>query len=64
MPCRETVFFCCFFKYIYLFIYLFWLHWFFVAARGLSLVAVSGGYSVTVRGLLTVVPSLVVEHGL
>ena len=28
---------------IYLFIY--WLHWFFVAACGLSLVAVSGGYS-------------------
>ena len=27
-----------------LFIY-FWLRWFFVAARGLSLVAVSGGYS-------------------
>ena len=29
---------------ITLFIYL-WLHWVFVAARGLSLVAVSGGYS-------------------
>ena len=28
----------------YLFIY-FWLHWVFVAARGLSLVAASGGYS-------------------
>ena len=37
----------CFFffnKFIYLFI-LFWLHWVFVAACGLSLVAVSGGYS-------------------
>ena len=32
-----------FFK-INLFIY-FWLHWFFVAARGLSLVVASGGYS-------------------
>ena len=32
-----------FFK-IYLFIY-FWLHWVFVAVHGLSLVAVSGGYS-------------------
>ena len=32
-------------KFIYfLFIY-FWLHWIFVAARGLSIVAVSGGYS-------------------
>ena len=31
---------------IYLFIYLFiWLHWVFVAACGLSLVAASGGYS-------------------
>ena len=28
------------FKFIY-----FWLHWVFVAARGLSLVVVSGGYS-------------------
>ena len=33
-----------FFKKIYLFIY-FWLHLVFVAARGLSLVAVSGGFS-------------------
>ena len=33
-----------FLKFIYLFIY-FWLRWVFVAARGLSLVAVSGGYS-------------------
>ena len=35
-------------KFIYLFIYLFiyfWLSWVFVAARGLSLVAASGGYS-------------------
>ena len=31
-------------KFIYLFIY-FWLRWVFVAAHGLSLVAVSGGYS-------------------
>ena len=35
---------CFFFKYIYLFIY-FWLHWVFIAARGLSLVVASGGYS-------------------
>ena len=33
-----------YFKFIYLFIYL-WLRWVFVAARGLSLVAASGGYS-------------------
>ena len=31
-------------KFIYLFTY-FWLHWVFVAAHGLSLVAASGGYS-------------------
>ena len=31
-------------NFIYLFIY-FWLHWVFVAALRLSLVAVSGGYS-------------------
>ena len=31
-------------KFFILFIY-FWLHWVFVAARGLSLVVVSGGYS-------------------
>ena len=31
-------------KFIYLFIY-FWLHWVFIAARGLSLVVASGGYS-------------------
>ena len=35
---------CTFFKVIYLFIY-FWLRWVFIAARGLSAVAVSGGYS-------------------
>ena len=37
-------FFFFFNKFIYLFTY-FWLHWVFVAERGLSLVAVSGGYS-------------------
>ena len=44
-----------FFLNIYLFIY-FWLCWVFIAAHGLSLVAV--------HGFLTVVASLVVEHGL
>ena len=34
----------CFLFYIYKFIY-FWLRWIFVAARGLSLVAASGGHS-------------------
>ena len=47
-----------------LFAFFFWLCWVFVAARGLSLVAASGGYSVVVHGLLIAVASLVVEHGL
>ena len=39
-----TVFcFVLFFSFIYLFIY--WLRWVFLAVRGLSLVAASGGYS-------------------
>ena len=47
-----------------LFIY-FWLHWVFVAVRGLSLVAERGGLlSIAVRGLLIVVASLVAEHRL
>ena len=33
-----------FFSFFNKFIYLFWLHWVFVAAHRLSLVAVSGGY--------------------
>ena len=41
-----------------------WLRWVFVAVRRLSLVAASRGYFVAVHGLLTVVASLVVEHGL
>ena len=45
-------------------IYFFWLCWVFVATCGLSLVAVSGGYSVAVGGLLIAVASLVAEHGL
>ena len=51
------------FKLIRLFF--FWLRWVFVATCRLSLVAASGGYSfVAARGLLIVVVSLVVEHGL
>ena len=47
-----------------LFIYL-WLCWVFVAARGLSLVAVSGGWLfVVLRRLLIAVASLVAEHRL
>ena len=42
----------------------FWLHWVFVAACALSLVAASRGYSLVMHRLLTVVASLVAEHGL
>ena len=54
----------------YLFICLFvclWLHWVFVAARGLSLVVASGGYSLLQCAgfsFLISVASLVAEHGL
>ena len=41
---------------LFIIIFYVWLHWVFVAARGLYLVAV--------RGLLIVVASLVAEHGL
>ena len=41
----------------------FWLHWAFVAMRGLSLVATSRGYALLrVRRFLAVVTSLVSEH--
>ena len=43
----------------------FWLHWVFIVAHRLSLVAASGGYSlVVVHGLLIAVASLVAEHRL
>ena len=46
-------------------LYLFWLPWIFIVAHRLSLVAVSGGYSlVGVGGFLISVASLVAEHGL
>ena len=49
---------------MYLCIY-FWLHWVFIAVRGLSLVVVSGGLLfVAVHRLLIAVASLVAEHGL
>ena len=49
----------------YLFLFVFLLHWVFVAARGLCLVATSRGYSlVAVRGLLIAVASLIAEQGL
>ena len=45
--------------------FFFWLCWVFVAARGLSLVAPSGGLLfVVVHGFLITVASLAVEHGL
>ena len=50
---------------IFMYLFYFWLHWVFVAAQGLSLVELSGGYSLAVVcGLLTAVASFVEEHGL
>ena len=50
---------------VHSFFFVFWLHWVFIAVRGLSLVAASGGYSsLRCAGLLIAVASLVVEHGL
>ena len=43
--CRLAYYTCIFFNLFVLFIYYFWLCWVSVAARELSLVAVSGGYS-------------------
>ena len=52
------------FSLINQFVY-FWLHWVFIAAQWLSLVASSGGYSLVVLcRLLTVVASLVAKHRL
>ena len=53
--------------FILLFIdlFYFWLLWVFVAVRGLSLVAASGGHALAaVHSLLTLVGSLLVDHGL
>ena len=63
-PISHQTFFFYYKCIIYLFIY-FWLRWVFVAAHGLSLVAVSGGLLfAAVRRLLVAVASLVAEHGL
>ena len=54
-----------FFLNLIICLFIFWLHWVFVAVRGLSLVAASGGLLfVAVRGLLIAVASLVAEHRL
>ena len=44
---RVSSMWCCFIFFYFLRIHLFnfWLHWIFTAARGLSLVVVSAGYS-------------------
>ena len=48
-------------KFIYFYFIYFWLHWVFVAAHGLSLVAVSEGYSSLRCAGLVAVASLVAE---
>ena len=44
--------------YFFFFLICFWLHWVFIAVRGLSLAVANGGYSVAVRRLLIAVASL------
>ena len=61
----STVYIFQFFKILFIyFIIYFWLHWVFIAAHGLSVVAASRGYSVVVCGLLIAMASLVEEHQL
>ena len=53
------------FFFLIVFYFIFWLHWVFVAFRGLSLVMESRGYSpVTMLQLLIALASLVAEHRL
>ena len=49
---------------VYVFIYLFWLHWVLVAVHGLFSSCSEQGATLEVRRLLTVVASLVAERGL
>ena len=52
-------------SFFFFLLFNFWLCWVFVAASKISLVATSRDYSpVVVHGLLTVLASLVLEHGL
>ena len=61
----STSFFYNLFYYFILFIYCSWIHWVFVAARGLfSGCGERGLLFVAVRGLLIMVPSFVAEHEL
>ena len=58
----SLIIFCIFLKDVFIY---FWLHWVFVAACRLSLVAASGGFFFdSVCGPLTAVASLAAEHGL
>ena len=60
------------FSFFFLILFIFWMHWIFVAACGLFsscgewglLFVVGRGLLVAVHGLLIVVASLIAEHGL
>ena len=61
----KAIFFFFINLFIYLFISYFWLHWVFVAARGLfSSCSERGLLFVVMSGVFIAVASLVVEHGL
>ena len=54
-----------YYMWSFFFLIYFWLRWVFIAARGLSLVAASGGLLfLVVRRLLIAMASLVAEHRL
>ena len=62
---QESWCFFVLFCFLILVFFYFWLHWVFVAARGLfSSCGERGLLIVAVRGLLIAVASLVAEHGL
>ena len=51
--------------FFFLILFIYWLHWVFIAAHRLSLVAVGRGSSLVVAGeLLTVVACLILGHRL
>ena len=51
--CKQSFYFLILFIYLFIYLFIFWLCWVFVSARGLSLVAASGGHSSSRRAGLS-----------
>ena len=65
MAAEEPIrFFFFFFINLFILLIYFWLHWVFIAVRGLSLVVASGGYSLLQCAGFSLRWLLVAEHGL